>query len=80
MLSEASRQTLLVMPLLHEGTWEQVLAFSQLEAGQLQQALQQLITLSLVLVAGSLEERRYTLHRLTETFLLTEAITWSSST
>jgi hypothetical protein len=79
MLDEISQQTLLVMPLAQEGTIPQLLTLSQLELAELYQALQQLATLSLVQVEGDLEERRYSVHRLTETFLLNETITWRSS-
>jgi len=79
MLDVASQQTLLVMPLVQEGTLNQLISLSRLEPAQLQTALQQLITLSLVQVEGDLEQRRYSIHRLTETFLLNEAITWQSS-
>jgi len=78
-LEDASQQTLLVMPMAQEGTLPQLLTLSRLEPAKLHQALAQLITLSLVQVKGDLEERRYFIHRLTETFLLTEAITWQSS-
>ncbi len=79
MLDEVSRQTLLVMPTVQEGTLKHLLFLSQLEPAELHLALQQLATLSLVQVEGDLEERRYSIHRLTETFLLKEAITWRSS-
>ena len=79
MMDDVAQQTLLVMPLTHEGTLDQILTLSQLETSQLYQALQQLATLSLVQVSGDLEERRYAIHRLTETFLLNEAISWQSS-
>jgi hypothetical protein len=79
MLDVASQQTLLVMPLVQEGTLNQLIALSRLEPAELQTTLQQLITLSLVQVGGDLDQRRYSIHRLTETFLLNEAITWQSS-
>jgi hypothetical protein len=77
-LHTASQQVLLVMPLVQDGTLDQLLVLSQLELNELSQALQQLASLSLVQVGGDLEERRYTIHRLTETFLLNEAIKWQS--
>lgn len=77
-LQPASRQALLVMPLVQDGALDQLLALSRLELHELNQALQQLASLSLIQVGGDLEERRYTIHRLTETFLLTEAIKWQS--
>ncbi len=45
----------------------------------LSQSLRQLAALSLVQISGDLEDRRYIIHRLTETFLLNEAIKWQSS-
>ena len=79
MLDNTSQQVLLVMPLAQEGTLNQLLSLSRLESAELHTALQQLITLSLVQVEGNLEQRRYSIHRLTETFLLNEAVTWQSS-
>jgi len=67
------------MPLAQGGALKQLLAVSQLDASELGQALQQLASLSLVQVGGTLDERRYTIHRLTETFLLNEAIKWQQS-
>jgi hypothetical protein len=78
-LDPASQQALLVMPLAQNGTLVQLAALCQLEPHELSQALQQLVTLSLVQVSGGLEDRRYTIHRLTESFLLKEAIQWQSS-
>jgi hypothetical protein len=79
LMDDISRQTLLIMPLTQEGTLEQIQTLSRLEFDDLLQALQQLITLSLVQVGGDLNENRYSIHRLTETFLINEAITWQSS-
>ena len=75
-LDPASRQALLVMPLVADGTLAQLATISQLERDELEGALQNLMTLSLVQMGGDLEERRYTIHRLTETFLLREALKW----
>lgn len=79
MMADASRQTLLIMPVTQAGTLNQLLALSRLDPAELQEALQQLATLSLLQVEGDLDERRYSIHRLTETFLLSEAISWRSS-
>ncbi|MCB0170847.1 MAG: hypothetical protein KDJ97_09885 [Anaerolineae bacterium] len=79
MLTEPARQTLLIMPLAQEGILKHLLVLSRLEPSELHDALQQLATLSLVQVEGDLEDRRYSIHRLTETFLLNEAIRWQSS-
>ncbi len=78
LLDVAGRRTLLVMPLAQGGPLAQLLALTGLDLTDLSQALQQLVTLSLVQAGGSLEERRYTIHRLTETFLLREVVKWQS--
>ena len=78
MLNETAQQVLLVMPLAQGGTINQLLALGGLDLSDLLHAIQQLVSLSLVQVIGGLEERRYTIHRLTETFLLKEAIQWQS--
>lgn len=80
MLTPASQQLLLVLPLTQEATLEQLLSLSQLELDDFNQALEQLVTLSLVQVGGDLETRRYSIHRLTETFLLQEAVKWQTLT
>lgn len=79
LLDTASQQTLLVIPLTQDATLDQLLALSQLPLETLTQALERLVTLSLVQVSGELKVRRYTIHRLTETFLLKEAIKWQAS-
>lgn len=76
LLSPQSRQVLLIMPLAQDGALQQLLTLSELEPAPLHEALQQLAVLSLVQVEGNLEERYYTIHRLTETFLLNEKIKW----
>lgn len=76
MLTEPSRQLLLVMPLVQNGTIEQLATTSQLTQDDLPDALEQLITLSLLEVSGTIDQRRYRIHRLTETFLLNEVIKW----
>ncbi len=78
MLDEAGRQVLLVMPLAQGGVLDQLLALSRLEPDELNRAIEQLAGLSLLQIGGGLDERRYTIHRLTETFLLNEAIKWQS--
>lgn len=78
-LEAATRQVFLMMPLAQGGTTGQLMELTKLEISELNQALQQLAKLSLVQVGGTLAERRYSIHRLTETFLLNEAIKWQSS-
>jgi hypothetical protein len=68
-----------MMPLAQGGAAGQLMELTKLETSELNQALQQLAELSLVQVGGTLAERRYSIHRLTETFLLNEAIKWQSS-
>jgi hypothetical protein len=55
---------------------DQLAAISELDRATLQSALLRLIDHSLVQVAGDLDAPRYRLHRLTETFLLHEVLTW----
>lgn len=75
----ASRQALLAMPLAQNGTLEQLALTSQLELDELGPAIEQLMTLSLIEASGDLEQRRYRIHHLTETFLLTEIAQWPLS-
>lgn len=49
---------------------------SEVKGGRLLQALERLAILSLVNVAGDLWTRRYSIHRLTETFMIREVIRW----
>ncbi|MCB0211830.1 MAG: hypothetical protein KDJ52_20995 [Anaerolineae bacterium] len=79
LLSPTSQQVFLVMPLTEHGTLDQLAAIAQLEPFQVGQALQQLAELSLVQIRGDdLNKRRYSIHALTETFLLNEALAWST--
>lgn len=77
-LTEAGRAVLLVMPLAQGGALSQLAALSELEPAALNQALEQLAAMSLIEVSGDIEQRRYRIHRLTETFLLNEVIKWQS--
>lgn len=79
-LDLASQHVLLMMPLAQEGDFDHLAAISNLDVGDLNDALDHLITYSLVEVSGSLEDRRYRIHRLTETFLLTEVTKWQAKT
>jgi transcriptional regulator with XRE-family HTH domain len=78
-LDEAGRQTLLVMPLAQGGTLSHIAALTDLEGAILTQALEELVTLSLLEVSADLEQPRYRIHRLTETFLLNEVVKWQAS-
>jgi hypothetical protein len=79
LLDITSRKVFLMMPLAHDGTTEQLKRLTKLEVRELNQALQQLAKLSLIQIKGDLLDRRYLLHRLTETFLLNEAVQWKTS-
>ncbi len=79
-LDETSQQVLLVMPLAQGGTFDQLTTVSEIKADELNPALEHLARLSLVEVGGDLEQRRYRIHRLTETFLLNEVVKWQSPT
>jgi hypothetical protein len=80
-LSDVARQTLLTLPVASPrgSTSSHLAAVSGLTASELSQALEELIAFSLVEVGGDLEDRRYSIHRLTETFLMTEITQWPSS-
>lgn len=76
-LDTASQQVFLAMPLAQDGDFDQLASITGLKVDILNDALEYLVTLSLVEVGGAdLTERRYRLHRLTETFLLTEVTKW----
>lgn len=78
LLSPQARQLLQVMPLVAEsgGLPEYLRTLSGLSEAELWPALQELRHRSLLEVRGTLQEKRYGIHRLTETFLHTEIIHW----
>jgi len=78
-LEPVAQHVLLLMPLAQEGDFDQLKAVSKLAVPDLNDALERLVTLSLVEVGGELTDRRYRIHRLTETFLLTEVTKWQAS-
>jgi hypothetical protein len=80
-LSDVARQALLALPVASPrgSPLDQLAAVSGLELTELGQALEELTGFSLVEVGGDLENRRYSIHRLTETFLLTEITQWPPS-
>jgi hypothetical protein len=82
LLSDPARRLLTAMPLVAEsgGGLEQMAAISELDPAQMRTALRQLVALCLVNVQGTLETRRYSIHRLTETFLLNEVLRWQTET
>lgn len=75
MMDESTRELFLALPLSPNCTLAQLETLTARDQAQLQQGLRQLITLSLVTVGGDLEQTRYRLHRLTETFLMNEVLT-----
>ena len=81
MLSDEARRLLTIMPLVAEsgGGLAQIAALSELAEEQMMAALKQLVALCLVNVMGTVEARRYGIHRLTETFLLNEVLKWQTS-
>ncbi len=75
-LDSRGQQVLLTMPLAQGGTVAQISALCGLDERTVGNTLATLAQRSLVQVGGTLNDRRYTIHRLTETFLLTEALKW----
>ena len=73
-----AREVLTLMPLFAEDGADlaAISRVSDLPHDLLLQALEYVVKLSLVNVVGDLHHRRYSLHRLTETFLLKEVIKW----
>lgn len=77
-LTKESQALLQAMPLVSESGAlpEQMKAISKLKDDQFWPALTDLVSRSLLEVRGTVHERRYGIHRLTETFLRTEIIHW----
>lgn len=77
-LSSEAKSLLQAMPLVSEsgGSPDYLQSISGLAADRFWPALQELRTRSLLEVRGTLQEKRYGVHRLTETFLRTEIIQW----
>jgi hypothetical protein len=77
-LDEPARRTLLVMPLVSSlgGTLEHIVRVSQLDLGEVTDALSRLVRLNLVDSRGDFKARRYTIHNLTATFLQEQVIRW----
>lgn len=77
-LSDDARSLLQAMPLVSESGAlpEQLVAISGLSETTLWPAVTELVSRSLLEVRGTVQERRYGIHRLTDTFLRTEIIDW----
>lgn len=80
-LDADAQEVLLGMPLFAQGGAElaSIERVSDVKGGRLVQALERLAHLSLVNVAGDLWQRRYSIHRLTETFMVREVIRWQGN-
>ncbi len=78
LLDNTARRVLLIMPLvaMPGATLNHLIGATKLNYDDLDQALNLLIRLSLLNVGGTLDERRYYIHRLTETFLHTQVTKW----
>lgn len=79
LLDEPARRVLLTMPLVADPgtTLAHLAGMTGLPYDELDRALERLVRLSLVNVGGDLQERRYSIHRLTETFLHKQVTKWS---
>lgn len=77
-LDEACRRLLKAMPLVGDtgATADYLQALSGLDPDDLWQAIYELRRRSLLEVRGSLHEKRYGIHRLTDSFLRTEIVHW----
>jgi hypothetical protein len=77
-LTEPAQSMLLMMPMAARTGMNlaQMLAVSQLSHSQLAAAIGELSNRSLLEIRGTLHERRYGIHSLTESFLKTEIINW----
>jgi len=78
MLSQQAQALLQAMPLVADSGAlpEQMISISALDELVFWPAVTELITRSLLEVRGTVHERRYGVHRLTESFLRTEIIHW----
>lgn len=77
-LEPLGRQALLVMPLASPlgDELEYLAEVGDLDIDELRMALNQLVTLNLVDARGGLNDRRYSIHGLTRTFLLEQVAKW----
>ncbi|MFK7802378.1 MAG: tetratricopeptide repeat protein [Anaerolineae bacterium] len=76
MLDSDGRHLFVSLPMVPNGTLDQLAVASGLDGDRLQPAIEALRTLSLIEPGGGLITQRYRIHRLTETFLLHEVIRW----
>lgn len=80
LMDDTTRRVFIAMPLVARPgtTLAHLAAITGIDEEALYPALDFLIRLSLVDVGGTLEERRYSIHRLTETFLHKQVTKWMS--
>ena len=80
-LSPEAQQVLALMPLFAQdgASLASIERVSSVKGPELVETLDQLAHLSLVTVAGDFRGRRYSIHRLTETFLLREVLHWQGA-
>ncbi len=73
LLSEDARKVLLAMPTLAPtgACWENLQAATRLDDARLDAAIRELVEMSLLNASG-VSEKRYTIHRLTYTFIMTD--------
>ena len=81
LLDETSQAVLIAMPLVSEqgGSFELLTATCDLPDVELRAALEHLASLNLIDVRGDLNERRYTIHSLTRSFLHEQVIRWQQA-
>lgn len=77
-MSETTREIFLVMPLVVEakGTLDYLVEMSEQSVGAVRGALDTLVSLNLVDTNGSLDQRRYSIHNLTRSFLQEQVLKW----
>lgn len=80
-LGPDEREVLLTMPLFGQAGADlaSIARACDVQGERLQAALERLIHLALVNVNGSLEARRYSIHRLTEIWLLQDVVGWQET-
>ncbi|MEM7125678.1 MAG: NB-ARC domain-containing protein [Chloroflexota bacterium] len=78
LLMPEAQRLLRLLPLTDKAGSEQLQTISTLSQPKLNSALRQLARMSLIEVSGNIEDRRYFIYRLTETFLTKNAIEWKT--
>jgi hypothetical protein len=76
-LADCSKQLLFAIQRAGDSaTWKWLSRSAAMPNSEFEQALQELAALSLVKPTGLGSERRFSIHRLTSTFLCTEVLAW----